>query len=134
MSPTVISVKVCRERAIYFSKRLRGNGRLHTFSSISRGEGQGMSAKQTMTLQSAGRPVWGVGWGWGVYSTPYFTYTVRRSSKQIILLMFACKLLAQVNKWIREEGRMKGRKEGRNKGNVLFNDALNTFYLRLYGA
>ena len=25
------------------------------------------------------------------------------------------------------------RKEGRKKGNVLFNDALNTFYLRLYG-
>ena len=26
-----------------------------------------------------------------------------------------------------------GKKEGRNEGNVLFNDALNTFYLRLYG-
>ena len=26
-----------------------------------------------------------------------------------------------------------GRKEGRKEGNVLFNDALNTFYLRLYG-
>ena len=26
-----------------------------------------------------------------------------------------------------------GRKEGRKKGNVLFNDALNTFHLRLYG-
>ena len=25
------------------------------------------------------------------------------------------------------------RKEGRKEGNVLFNDALNTFYLRLYG-
>ena len=25
-------------------------------------------------------------------------------------------------------------KEGRKEGNVLFNDALNTFYLRLYGA
>ena len=25
------------------------------------------------------------------------------------------------------------KKEGRKKGNVLFNDALNTFYLRLYG-
>ena len=24
-------------------------------------------------------------------------------------------------------------KEGRKEGNVLFNDALNTFYLRLYG-
>ena len=30
--------------------------------------------------------------------------------------------------------RMKeGRKEGRKKGNVLFNDALNKFYLQLYG-
>ena len=27
----------------------------------------------------------------------------------------------------------EGRKEGREEGNVLFNDALNTFYLRLYG-
>ena len=27
----------------------------------------------------------------------------------------------------------EGRKEGRKEGNVLFNDALNTFYLRLYG-
>ena len=27
----------------------------------------------------------------------------------------------------------EGRKEGRAEGNVLFNDALNTFYLRLYG-
>ena len=26
-----------------------------------------------------------------------------------------------------------GRKEGRKEGNVLFNDTLNTFYLRLYG-
>ena len=26
-----------------------------------------------------------------------------------------------------------GKKEGRKEGNVLFNDALNTFYLRLYG-
>ena len=26
-----------------------------------------------------------------------------------------------------------GRKEGRKEGNVLFNDALNTFYLRLCG-
>ena len=26
----------------------------------------------------------------------------------------------------------EGRKEGRKKGNVLFNDALNTFYLQLY--
>ena len=26
-----------------------------------------------------------------------------------------------------------GREEGRKEGNVLFNDALNTFYLRLYG-
>ena len=26
-----------------------------------------------------------------------------------------------------------GRKEGRKEGNVLFNDALNTFYLQLYG-
>ena len=25
------------------------------------------------------------------------------------------------------------KKEGRKEGNVLFNDALNTFYLRLYG-
>ena len=25
------------------------------------------------------------------------------------------------------------REEGRKEGNVLFNDALNTFYLRLYG-
>ena len=28
---------------------------------------------------------------------------------------------------------MEGRKEGRKEGNVLFIDALNTFYLRLYG-
>ena len=27
----------------------------------------------------------------------------------------------------------RSRKEGRKEGNVLFNDALNTFYLRLYG-
>ena len=27
----------------------------------------------------------------------------------------------------------EGRKEGRKEGNVLFNDALNTFYFRLYG-
>ena len=30
-------------------------------------------------------------------------------------------------------GYMEGRKEGRKEGNVLFNDALNTFYLPLYG-
>ena len=29
--------------------------------------------------------------------------------------------------------RDKFQKEGRKEGNVLFNDALNTFYLRLYG-
>ena len=28
---------------------------------------------------------------------------------------------------------LPGRKEGRKEGNVLFNDTLNTFYLRLYG-
>ena len=28
---------------------------------------------------------------------------------------------------------LQGRKEGRKEGNVLFNDKLNTFYLRLYG-
>ena len=28
---------------------------------------------------------------------------------------------------------VNNRKEGRKEGNVLFNDALNTFYLRLYG-
>ena len=28
---------------------------------------------------------------------------------------------------------MDGRKERKKKGNVLFNDALNTFYLQLYG-
>ena len=28
---------------------------------------------------------------------------------------------------------METRKVGRNQGNVSFNDALNTFYLRLYG-
>ena len=27
----------------------------------------------------------------------------------------------------------EGRKEGRKEGNILFNDTLNTFYLRLYG-
>ena len=32
-----------------------------------------------------------------------------------------------------KEGDVKGPKEGRKEGNVLFNDALNTFYLRLYG-
>ena len=30
-------------------------------------------------------------------------------------------------------GRGGGVDEGRKEGNVLFNDALNTFYLRLYG-
>ena len=30
-------------------------------------------------------------------------------------------------------GNQLSRKEGRKEGNVLFNDALNTFYLRLYG-
>ena len=30
-------------------------------------------------------------------------------------------------------GRSQTRKDGRKEGNVLFNDALNTFYLRLYG-
>ena len=29
--------------------------------------------------------------------------------------------------------RLNHREEGRKEGNVLFNDALNTFYLRLYG-
>ena len=33
----------------------------------------------------------------------------------------------------REEGRKEGREEGRKEGYVLFNDALNTFYLWLYG-
>ena len=30
-------------------------------------------------------------------------------------------------------GRKEGRKEGRTEGNVLFKDALNRFYLLLYG-
>ena len=33
----------------------------------------------------------------------------------------------------REREREIEREEGRKEGNVLFNDALNTFYLRLYG-
>ena len=33
----------------------------------------------------------------------------------------------------RERERAREREEGRKKGNVLFNDALNTFYVRLYG-
>ena len=32
-----------------------------------------------------------------------------------------------------KEGTKEGRKEGTKEGYVLFNDALNTFYLRLYG-
>ena len=31
------------------------------------------------------------------------------------------------------DGWKEGRKEGRKEGNVLFNDVLKTFYLRLYG-
>ena len=34
---------------------------------------------------------------------------------------------------IHREPCLINRKEGRKEGNVLFNDALNTFYLRLYG-
>ena len=36
---------------------------------------------------------------------------------------------------VEQEGRKEGTKEGRKEGerNVLFNDTLNTFYLRLYG-
>ena len=34
---------------------------------------------------------------------------------------------------VKSEGTMEGRKEGRKEGNVFFNEALNTFYLRLYG-
>ena len=30
-------------------------------------------------------------------------------------------------------GRFQGKRIGRKEGNVLFNNALNTFYLRLYG-
>ena len=31
------------------------------------------------------------------------------------------------------ENQRRVRKEGRKEGNVIFNDALNTFYLQLYG-
>ena len=35
--------------------------------------------------------------------------------------------------WFRQEGWKEGRKNGRKEGNILFIDALNTFYLSLYG-
>ena len=45
--------------------------------------------------------------------------------------MFKCVcLLSVLSVWLREK---TGRKAGRKKGNILFNDALNTFYLWLYG-
>ena len=34
---------------------------------------------------------------------------------------------------MRKEGWKEGRTDGQKEGNVLFNDTLNTFYLRLYG-
>ena len=38
-----------------------------------------------------------------------------------------------VNKWHNGAAIAPNWKEGRKEGKVLFNDALNTFYLRLYG-
>ena len=35
--------------------------------------------------------------------------------------------------WLKIDSHQRGRKEGRKEGNVSFNDALNTFYLQLYG-
>ena len=37
----------------------------------------------------------------------------------------------RMNEW--RDGWMEGRRDGWKEGNVLFNDALNTFYLQLYG-
>ena len=34
---------------------------------------------------------------------------------------------------VSKNGKCRNDKEGRKEGNVLFNDALDTFYLRLYG-
>ena len=53
---------------------------------------------------------------------------------------FACEIFFKVGRiiqavavWIGIGVVLTVRKEGRKEGNVLFNDALNTFYLRLYG-
>ena len=40
---------------------------------------------------------------------------------------------SRLNRGQKLREREEGRKEGRKERNVLFNDALNTFYLRLYG-
>ena len=53
--------------------------------------------------------------------------------------MIEARLIYLYSAWIEKEllGRVsfivEWRKEGRKEGNVLFNDALNTFYLQLYG-
>ena len=41
--------------------------------------------------------------------------------------------MTNIKKEGERETKWKRKKEGRKEGNVLFNDALNTFYLRLYG-
>ena len=44
-------------------------------------------------------------------------------------------LKQEIAQWIHHQGPIQsiGKREGERERNVLFNDALNTFYLRLYG-